>query len=82
MITAEVIYEKTKTLDKATLQEVADFVDFVAKKRNIQKQYDEMRKHFPLGKIEAADQKPEYTTKTLSVEEMDEAIAYEAGQAR
>ena len=63
MITAEVIYEKTKTLDKATLQEVADFVDFVARKRNTRKQYEEMRKHFPAGKIEEADKKLALTLK-------------------
>ena len=82
MITAEVIYEKTKTLDKATLQEVADFVDFVARKRNTRKQYEEMRKHFPAGKIEEAYKKPAYSSKALTIEEMDAAIDYEAGQRK
>lgn len=82
MITAEVIYEKTKKLDQATLQEVADFVDFITQKHDLQRLYDEMRKYFPQGEIETADQKLEYTTRTLSLEDMDAAIEYEAGQRR
>lgn len=79
MITAEVIYEKTKELDAHTLQEVADFVDFLASKQSSQKTKKEMRQYFPLGEIESYDQKPAYSNKTLSIEDMDAAIDYEAG---
>lgn len=79
MITAETLYEKAKDLDTATLQEVADFLDFVTRKHDRQRQYEEMRKYFPAGEINKTLQKPAYTTKTLTIEQMDEAIEYEAG---
>lgn len=82
MVTAEVIYEKAKLLDSITLQEVADFLDFVAYKRkaDFQKLLEEKRQYFPETKPEPPDAKPVYTTKTLTLEEMDAAVEYEAGQ--
>ena len=79
MITAETIYEKAKQLDSNTLQVVADFVDFVAGKRSKQQQFAEMRRYFPAGKLETSVEKPAYTTKKLTIEEMDQAVEYEAG---
>ncbi|MCP4697121.1 MAG: hypothetical protein GY862_09765 [Gammaproteobacteria bacterium] len=39
----------------------------------------EMRQYFPACEFEPPDQKPVYTTTTLSIEEMDAAVEYEAG---
>ncbi len=79
MITAETIYQKVKTLDTQTLQEVSNFLDFMLSKRNEQTMKEEMRKHFPTTEFEAFNQKPVYTTKTLTIEAMDAAVEYEAG---
>lgn len=82
MITAETIYEKAKTLDSHTLQEVANFVDFLKSKQKSHKAKQEMRQFFPQGTLESHDQKPPYTEKVLSIEDMDAAIEYEAGQQK
>ena len=82
MITAEAIYEKAKVLDAYTLQEVADFLDFVVSKHGIRKLQDEKRKYFPMTAIESPDQKPSFSTKVLSIEDMDAAIEHEASQAK
>ena len=82
MITAEEIYEKAKVLDAYTLQEVADFLDFVVSKHGIRKLQDEKRKYFPMTAIESPDQKPSFSTKVLSIEDMDAAIEHEASQAK
>ncbi len=82
MITAELIYEKAKMLDSYTLQEVADFLDFVASKKDMRKLQEDKRKYFPVVAIESPDQKPNLSTKVLSVEEMNAAIEYEASRAK
>jgi hypothetical protein len=81
MVTAEVIYEKAKLLDSITLQEVADFLDFVAYKRkaDFQKLLEEKRQYFPETKLKLPRKKPAYTTKTLTLEDMDAAIEEQAG---
>lgn len=78
MVTAELVYEKAKELDNSTLELVIDFMEFIAVKKRARSQLEEMRHYFPLGKIEAPDQKPPYITKTVTLEEMDAAIEYEA----
>lgn len=82
MITAEAIYEKAKVLDAYTLQEVADFLDFVASKHDFRKLQDEKRKYFPVVEMETIEQRPKYTGKSVSLEDMDAAIEYEASKAR
>lgn len=81
MITAEAIYEKAKDLDSATLQEAYDFLDFLTYKRKSdwQRVLEEKNQFFPETELETPNQKPVYTTRTLSLEEMDAAIEYEAG---
>lgn len=81
MITAEAIYEKAKQLDTVTLQEVADFLDFVAYKRkaDFQQLLGEKQQYFPSTQLEAPEAKPAYTTRTLTLEEMDAAVEDEAG---
>ncbi len=80
MITAEMIYEKAKALDAFTLQEVADFLDFVTSKHDWRKLQEQKRLFFPVTEIESLDQKPSYSTKVLSIEDMDAAIEYEASR--
>ncbi len=80
MVTAETIYQKAKSLDTQTLQEVSNFLDFMLSKRNERIIKEEMGKYFPTTAFEAFDQKPVYTTKTLSIEAMDAAVEYEAGK--
>jgi hypothetical protein len=80
MITAEAIYEKAKMLDAYTLQEVADFLDFVVSKHDWRKLQEQKRQFFPVTEIESLDQKPSYSTKVLSIEDMDAAIEYEASR--
>lgn len=82
MVTAEILYEKAKQLDAATLQEAYDFLDFLAHKRktDFQRLLEEKARYFPETRLESPTQKPAYTTRTLSLEAMDAAIEYEAGQ--
>lgn len=82
MITAETIYQKAKQLDHSLLQEAADFIDFLAYKRkaDFEQMVDEKRHYFADTEIELATDKPAYVTKQLTVEEMDAAVDYEAGQ--
>lgn len=84
MVTAEAIYQKAKELDADTLQEAYDFIDFLAykQKTDFQRMLEEKRRYFPETSLEPADQKPGYTTRTLSLEEMDAAIDFEAGQRK
>lgn len=79
MITAEVLYERLKQLDSNTLELLAKIMDLIVSRPTAKPQFEEMRRYFPLGKIEAPDQKPPYVTRTVSLEEMDAAIDYEAG---
>jgi hypothetical protein len=44
-----------------------------------QKMLEEKRKYFPETKLQLPRQKPAYTTKTLTLEDMDAAIEEQAG---
>ena len=81
MMTAEAIYEKAKQLDAYKLQEAYDFIDFLDHKRksDFQKRLDDKRKYFPETALEPPTLKPAYTTRTLTLEEMDAAVDFEAG---
>jgi len=81
MVTAEALYQKAKELDADTLQEVYDFLDFLAHKQkaDFQRLLDEKRRYFPETSLAPADQRPIHTTRTLSLEDMDAAIEFEAG---
>ena len=82
MITAETIYQKAKQLDHSLLQEAADFIDFLAYKRkaDFERMLHEKRQYFTETEIELPTDKPAYVTKQLTLEEMDAAVEYEAGQ--
>lgn len=41
---------------------------------------EEKRKYFPETKIEPPTEKPTYVKKVLTLDEMDAAVEYEAGQ--
>jgi type I restriction enzyme M protein len=43
---------------------------------------DEKRKYFPVVEMETIEQRPKYTGKSVSLEDMDAAIEYEASKAR
>ncbi|MFO1375231.1 MAG: N-6 DNA methylase [Agitococcus sp.] len=43
---------------------------------------DEKRKYFPVTEIETIEQKPKYTGKSVTLEDMDAAIEHEASKAR
>lgn len=81
MITAEAIYEKAKCLDNTSLQEAYDFLDFLSHKHKTDwaALLEEKTQYFPETELDLADQKPVYTTRTLTLEEMDAAIESEAG---
>lgn len=79
MVTAEMIYQKAQTLDTATLQELYDFLEFLAFRKN---RVQQMREYFPATTLETPDQKPAYSTRTLTLEEMNAAVEFEAGQQR
>lgn len=81
MVTAEAIYEKAKELDTATLQEAYDFLDFLAyrRKSDFQRMLEEKSRYFPETTLEPPDRKPAYTARTLTLEDMDAAVEYEAG---
>jgi hypothetical protein len=78
MTTAEDIYQKAKTLDQKTLQEIANFMDFLLSKQDLLEQ--EKRKYFPETKLEPPDAPPVHKGRALTIEEMDAAVADEAGR--
>jgi len=73
--TTELIYKKAKTLDEIGLQELNDFLDFLLLKKS--KAKEEL---FPVTELETPQSSSPYTGKALTIEEMDDAINYEAGQ--
>ncbi len=84
MVTAETIYEKAKELDASRLRQAYDFLEFLARGQisDFQEMIEEKRGYFPETVLEPFDQKPPYSTRTLTVEEMDAAVEYEAGLRR
>jgi hypothetical protein len=56
-------------------------LDFVINKHDIRKLQDEKRKYFPVSAIESPEQKPSYSTKIVSTEEMNAVVEYEASQS-
>ena len=77
MNTTELIYKKAKTLDEIGLQELNDFLDFLLLKKLKAKKKEEL---FPVTELEKPHSSSPYTGKVLTIEEMDDAINYEAGQ--
>jgi len=75
--TTELIYKKAKTLDEIGLQELNDFLDFLLLKKSKSKAKEEL---FPVTELETPQSNSPYTGKALTIEEMDDAINYEAGQ--
>ncbi len=75
MTTIEAIYKKAHALDALRLQELNDFLDFLLQKKKLE-QLDPAL--FPATELEAPDGISPYTGKSLSLEEMDDAIHFEA----
>ena len=82
MITHEQLQLKIKTLDPAILQEIADFIDFISmkKQKSFQEMIAEKRKYFPETQFTLPKDKPAHTKRVLSIEDMDAAVDYEAGE--
>ncbi|MDD5393366.1 MAG: hypothetical protein PHE17_10135 [Thiothrix sp.] len=76
MVSAETIFQKAQRLDVFRLQELADFLDFLLSKQPV---VQKKSSAFPPTQIEWPQNRPVYQGKPLSIEEMDEAIEYEAG---
>ena len=77
MNTTELIYKKAKTLDEIGLQELNNFLDFLLMKKSKAKTKEEL---FSVTELETPLSSSPYTGKVLTIEEMDAAIHYEAGQ--
>jgi len=77
MTTIEAIYKKVQYLDALRLQELNDFLDFLLQKKKMEKSNPRL---FPLTELEAPDSVSPYSGKSLSLEEMDDAIHFEAEQ--
>lgn len=75
MTTIDAIYKKVKYLDALKLQELSDFLDFLLQKK-MKKTANEL---FPRTELEAADSVSPYFGKPLSLDDMDNAIQFEAG---
>ena len=65
-------------MDPETLQEVANFMNSLISKYDLLEQ--EKRKYFPETKLEAPDAPPVHKGRALTIEEMDAAVADEAGR--
>ena len=76
MTTIEAIYKKAKYLDALRLQELHDFLDFLLQQKKIGKVTN---KPFPRTELEAFDSLSPYTGKSLSLDDMDNVIQFEAG---
>ncbi len=77
MTTTELIYKKAQTLDEFRLQELSDFLDFLLQKKSKQTKEESL---FPNTRLESPDADSPYIGKSLSIEDMDNAVSYEAGQ--
>ncbi|MBK8453310.1 MAG: hypothetical protein WAQ53_10600 [Thiofilum sp.] len=80
MLTAETLYQRAKTLDAATLQEVGDFLEFLVNKKNLEFLQAQKRRYFPATSLETVEP-PALGTRVLSLEEMDAVIELEASQS-
>lgn len=77
MVSAEMIYQKAQQLSTFRLQELADYLDFLLSRDALVSKKDTTL--FPPTKIKYSHERPIYQGKPLTIEEMDEAIEYEAG---
>lgn len=77
MINVEQVYHKAQLLDEQRLQELTDFLDFLLSKKTQSNKSDDI---FPETKLESIDTPSVYQGKPLTIEEMNEAIEWEAGQ--
>ncbi|NOQ36129.1 MAG: hypothetical protein GQ569_09580 [Methylococcaceae bacterium] len=77
MINAEQIYHKAQLLDSTRLQELTDFLDFLLTKKPVQNKANDI---FPETQLESIDTPSVYHGKPLTIEEMNDAIEWEASQ--
>ncbi len=78
MIDVEQIARKAKQLDPARLQTLSEFVDFLLTRGDGEKR----ETAFPETRIEDPQTPSVYKGKPLSLDEMREAVDWEAGQPR
>lgn len=78
MITAEQIYHKVQSLDPLSLQELANFLDYLLNKKSMSANSDEI---FPETQLETIDTPSVYKGKPLTLEDMNKAIEWEASQS-
>ena len=78
MINAEQIAQKAKRLDPARLQTLDAFVDFLLARGGV----ESTETVFPETRIESPDTPSVYRGKPLSLDEMREAVEWEAGRHR
>jgi hypothetical protein len=76
MTTIDAIYKKAKYLDPLRLQELSDFLDFLLQKKKMKKSANKL---FLRTELEAPDSVSPYLGKPLSLDDMDNAIQFEAG---
>jgi hypothetical protein len=76
MTTIDAIYKKAKYLDALRLQELSDFLDFLLQKKKMKKSANKL---FLRTELEAPDSVSPYLGKPLSLDDMDNAIQFEAG---
>lgn len=77
MVSAEIIYQKAQKLSTFRLQELADYLDFLLSRDALVAKKNTTL--FPPTKIKYSHEQPIYQGKPLTIEEMDNAIDYEAG---
>lgn len=78
MISVEQIVSKAQVLDTVQLQELTDFMDFLLHKYPTKTQQEPV---FPVTQLESLDTPSLYQGKALSLEDMQKAIEWEAGQS-
>ncbi len=79
MITADQIHKKAQSLDPLRLQELADFLEFLLTKRPPSQPKGDV---FPATQLESPAMRSVYQGRALSLEEMDQAVEFEAGLQR
>lgn len=79
MITADQIHERAQSLDPLRLQELSDFLEFLLAKRPPSQRKEDV---FPPTQLESSDAHSVYQGRALSLEEMDQAVEFEAGRQR
>jgi hypothetical protein len=78
MINPEQFFHKAQALDAAQQQELTDFLDFLLSKQQTKAQKEPT---FSVTQLESIDSPNIYHGKPLSLQEMQQAIDWEAGNS-